>query len=100
MKMNLTVNKVSHHRNGVSGVGFTVVLFTDNENNDGPMVATISDDDSSACHVLNVGELVKGNIEFANGNSFRGDHYSHALLPLIKNRNDMAWHFIKSIVFY
>lgn len=78
--MNLTINKVSHHRNGVCGVGFTVILFIDNELNDGPMVATISDDDHLACHVLNVGELVKGNIEFARGNSFRGDRYVDALL--------------------
>ena len=80
--MNLTINKVSHHRNGVCGVGFIVILFTDNELDDGPMVATISDDDKLACHVLNVGELVKGNIEFAHGNSFRGDRYVDELMRL------------------
>jgi len=83
--MNLTINKVSHHRNGVCGIGFTVILFTDNELNEGPMVATISDDDKLACHVLNVGELVKGNIEFARGNSFRGDLYVNALLAGVES---------------
>lgn len=82
--MNLTINKVSHHRNGVCGVPFMVILFTDNELNDGPMVATISDDDKLACHILNVGELVKGNIEFARGNSFRGDRYVDTLLELVE----------------
>lgn len=83
--MNLTINKVSHHRNGICGVPFTVILFTDNEINSGPMVATISDDDKLACHVLNINELVKGNIEFANGNSFRGDFYVDKLLELTEN---------------
>lgn len=78
--MNLTINKVSHHRNGVCGVPFTVILFTDNEIGGGPMVATISDDDKLACHVLNIGELNKGNIEFACGNSWRGDRYVDELL--------------------
>lgn len=80
--MNLTINKVSHHRNGVCGVPFTVILFTDNEIESGPMVATISDDNKLACHVLNIDELNRGNIEFANGNSWRGDRYVDALLEL------------------
>jgi hypothetical protein len=83
--MNLTINKVSHHRNGVCGVPFTVILFTDNEIGGGPMVATISDDDTLACHVLNIGELNRGNIEFANGNSWRGDRYAGPLLELVES---------------
>lgn len=82
--MNLTINKVSHHRNGICGVPFTVILFTDKEIGGGPMVATISDDDKLACHVLNIGELMKGNIEFANGNSWRGDRYVDTLLELVE----------------
>jgi hypothetical protein len=83
--MNLTINKVSYHINGVCGISFTVILFTDNDLNEGPMVATISSLDKMACHVLNVGELVKGNIEFARGNSFRGDRYVDALLAGVES---------------
>jgi hypothetical protein len=82
--MNLTIQNVAYHRNGVCGVPFTVILFTDNDIGGGTMVATISDADDMACHVLNVDELTKGNIGFAQGNSWRGDRYANVLLPLVK----------------
>lgn len=63
---------VSYHRNGIGGNGFHVVLFSDHDQ--GLMVANVFDERGSVA-VLNVQMLVDGNIEFAKGNSWRGDHY-------------------------
>ena len=66
-----------YHRNGISGVGFTVVLF---DSEFGRMVA-IQFDDASQCYTacLNVEETAAGNIEFASGNSWRGDQVADSL---------------------
>ena len=80
-EVNVKVVDVSHHRNGVGGMGFYAVLFDDAEN--GRMVASLFDE-PGYCAVYSVEELAKGNIAFARGNSWRGDVYEDALRPLIK----------------
>lgn len=96
MTLTLTVTALDYHRNGISGVGFYVALF---DWQDGPtlrhMVASLfpspDDKDGDAfrafnglCAVFDVSELAKGNIDFAWGNSWRGDHFEHQLRAAIK----------------
>lgn len=63
---------IARHRNGVCGAPFYVVIFDDPEA--GRMVATVFDEPNHVA-VLNISETAAGNIAFANGNSWRGDHY-------------------------
>jgi hypothetical protein len=78
--MKLKILDVAHHRNGVCGEPFTVVIFTDAEY-PGRMVATLFEE-QGYCAVYNIEELNKGNI--VQGNRWRGDRYQAALIPLIK----------------
>jgi len=75
-KPNITIKAASWHRNGISGQGFYAILFDDSEH--GPMVASLFDD-PTYCAVYSIAELNKGNVEFANGNSWRGDVYADAI---------------------
>jgi len=78
---NIKINKIASHRNGISGEPFYVVLFHDLDM-DRNMMATIFDD-NGYCAVLDVDETAKGNIEFAMGNSWRGDWYEKDLRDAI-----------------
>lgn len=78
--MNLTIISASFHRNGISGEGFTAVIFDDAEQ--GIMIASLFDE-PGYCAVYKIDELVKGNIGFAEGNSWRGDNYAVELRPLV-----------------
>lgn len=87
MKNDLKVKleKMDYHRNGVCGAPFYVVLF-DDLTNKCKMVATVftssfEKNTNPACAVYDIAQLCEGNIEFANGNSWRGDHYFWALKP-------------------
>ncbi len=91
--MELTIVSADHHRNGVGGVGFYAIIFDDRA--EGRMVASLFDStndgednslpgDESYCAVYNIEELNKGNVAFANGNSWRGDRYADALRPLLR----------------
>ena len=80
----MKVLKVAYHRNGVCGNGFHVVLFTDHEKDDRvrSFVATVFEEKGSVS-VLDIDETRTGNIEFANGNSWRGDYYENDLRQAI-----------------
>lgn len=81
------ITDVSYHRNGVGGEGFHAVLF-DWKHGDGTerkMVATVFDT-IGQCAVYDVAQLAKGNIAFANGNSWRGDRFEDALRKAIDDR--------------
>lgn len=82
--MTLTLKEVARHRNGICGVPFTVVLFDDAV--EGRMVAIIFDSDrgSPRCAVLRVSTLAEDGGTVAFGvNSWRGDQYADALMPLV-----------------
>ncbi len=81
----LKIVSASFHRNGIGGAGFYAILFDDKEH--GRMIASLFDE-PGCCAVYNVEELAKGNVAFANGNSWRGDHYESALRTLLKERED------------
>jgi hypothetical protein len=96
--MNLKITSVAHHRNGISGEPFYVFLFDDKgEHNDNMMAVVFPLENgefyavdqknrqewNGRVSVFNVNELAKGNIGFANGNSWRGDRYEADLRKYI-----------------
>lgn len=76
--------KASYHRNGISGEGFYAILF---ESQYGTMIASLFDE-PRYCAVFNVQMLADGNVEFANGNSWRGDNFEDELRPMLKTYLD------------
>lgn len=86
MKLSALKNiRYSYHRNGVCGAGFYVCLF---DWKDGKqlrhMQAVIFPEGDCHCAVFDVDELSRGNIAFAQGNSWRGDHFIDELQAHIK----------------
>lgn len=84
--------KQDWHRNGMGGEGFVVSLMEwgadgDAEPTDlfvGISFGETQDEFISHTAVLKVDELVKGNIEFARGNSWRGaDHCGPAIVETL-----------------
>ncbi len=71
--MKLTILDIAHHRNGVCGAPFEVVLFKDS-GREGSRKVGIIFDAPYHCAVLNVAKLAAGDIAFGS-NSFRGDNY-------------------------
>jgi hypothetical protein len=79
----LKITKIDRHRNGVAGEPFYVVLFREREGNQTRrMIATVFDA-PGAVSVFDINELVKENIGFGEGNSWRGDHYELRLRKAI-----------------
>jgi hypothetical protein len=66
---------IAHHRNGVMGIPFHVVLFRDGkELMLGIQFDNTADNADIYTAVLNVKKLAAGDIAFAS-NSYRGDHF-------------------------
>lgn len=76
------IDKMAHHRNGVSGQSFTVVMF-ENAGNKAPMLAVVFDDTDKHVAVFDFNLLKQGVIEFGP-NSFRGDNYERELRAFIE----------------
>jgi hypothetical protein len=84
------VNKVAYHRNGICGNGFYVILFKSDYHE---MVGILFEEKGS-CAVLDVNEVVNGNVDFANGNSWRGDHFEPELRKAIvdyEKEQELKW---------
>lgn len=97
--MNITA--LDYHRNGCGGHGFYVALFTDKEVGQGVATVFCEDDGEGytdrkatleACRisVFSVPELAAGNIAFARGNSWRGDHYIGPIVDEICKRDEAS----------
>jgi hypothetical protein len=71
---------IDHHRNGICGSPFDVVLFEDTEAT-GRKVAIVFEQ-QYCCAVLDVDKLATGDIAFAS-NSWRGDDYEPLLRAAI-----------------
>lgn len=85
--MKIKVTKIASHRNGISGEPFYVCLFTVGNHN---MMATVFGD-IGYCAVLDLDLTAKGNIEFAMGNSWRGDYYEKDLRQAIAEWKEAQW---------
>ena len=75
--MKLKILDIAHHRNGVHGASFAVVLFKDRGPEGGRKVGIVFDEPNH-CAVLDVAKLAASVIRFGE-NSWRGDHYEPAL---------------------
>jgi hypothetical protein len=84
MTVNRRVKSIAHHRNGVGGASFDVVLFTDCDGS--TRVGIVFDADWHTA-VLDVQKLAEGDIAFGS-NSWRGDDYDAFLRTAIRERND------------
>ena len=71
--MKLTIIDIAHHRNGICGAPFAVVLFEDS-GPEGSRKIAILFEAAYHCAVLDVAKLAAGDIAFGS-NSWRGDHY-------------------------
>jgi hypothetical protein len=91
-KNHLRVIKHEYHRNGISGNGFHVVIFDWTEPNDAQknMCAFLFEETGSIA-VTQIDMLKEHNIEFACGNSWRGDHFEGAIREFIKAEEDKYW---------
>lgn len=89
--MNLQIQEITRHRNGVCGNPFYVVLFTldtkeiglDNGKEE-KFLATLFDDPGS-CAVIGLDRIETMGVSFAEGNSWRGDHFEDQLRKIIAN---------------
>src|SRR5271154_1343413 len=73
---------IDHHRNGICGSPFDIVLFQDPEAPRRRKVAILFEP-QYCCAVLDVDKLATGDIAFAS-NSWRGDVYEPLLREAIK----------------
>jgi len=80
--MKLKIIDTAHHRNGVAGTGFDVVLFKV-QREPGAKVGILFDD-PGYCAVLDVTLLAAGDIAFGS-NSWRGDNYESHLRQAINS---------------
>jgi len=82
--MKLKILDTAHHRNGVAGAGFDVVLFKVLRER-GAKVGILFDD-PGYCAVLDVTLLAAWHIAFGI-NSWRGDNYEASLRKAIETAN-------------
>ena len=80
--MNLTIIDIAHHRNGVCGAPFAVILFEDAGAEGSRKVAILFEHDGQ-CAVLDIDKLAQGDIAFAS-NSWRGAHFEPSLRKAIR----------------
>jgi hypothetical protein len=92
--MKLKIQEIAYHRNGVCGEGFHVIRFQWKDDDSGTMRNMVAiyfgadeNEFNPRCAVLDADETAAGNIGFANGNSWRGDHFSDDLRKAIAERN-------------
>ena len=80
--MKLTIIDFSHHRNGIDGAPFAVVLFEDTGPEGSRKIAVLFEEPHH-CAVLDVDKLAHGDIAFGS-NSWRGDTFEQPLLKAIR----------------
>lgn len=81
MKTNIIA--IAHHRNGIDGAPFHVVLFEDNPGPEASRKVGIVFDRAHHVAVLDIVELAAGDIAFGS-NSWRGDVYEPHLRDAIQ----------------
>ena len=79
--MKITIIDIAHHRNGVCGAPFDIVLFKD-RGVEGSRKIGILFDQPYHCAVLDIAKLAAGDIAFTS-NSWRGDNYEPHLREAI-----------------
>ena len=80
--MNLKIIAYAHHRNGIGGAPFDVILFEDTWPEGSRKVAILFEQEAH-CAVLDVDKLAAGDIAFGS-NSWRGDRFEEPLRKAIR----------------
>jgi len=80
--MKLKIIDIAHHRTGIDGAPFAVVLFEDQDMECSRKVAILFEQPHH-CAVLDVDKLAAGDIAFGS-NSWRGDRFEQSLREAIK----------------
>lgn len=84
--MKLKIIAIAHHRNGICGAPFDVVIFKD-RGPQGSLKVGILFDEPAHCAILDVAMLAAGDIAFGS-NSWRGDDYEPQLRQAIRSSNE------------
>lgn len=82
--MDIRVKSVARHRNGVSGEGFHVVLFQENDENPGRNFVGVVFGQKKQVAILDVNMAAAGNVRYAE-NSWRGDNFEDDLRAAIRD---------------
>jgi hypothetical protein len=83
-KCPFTITEIAHHRNGICGAPFDVLLFREGESR---MIGIVFERESY-CAVFDIAKLAAGDIAFGS-NSWRGDKYEEALRTCIKSHRKL-----------
>ncbi len=83
--MKLKTLAIAHHRNGVGGAPFDVILFKE-YGQAGSRKVGIVFDEPCFCAVLDIAKLAAGDIAFGS-NSWRGDEYEPHLRKAIQEQD-------------
>ena len=86
--MKLKIIAFAHHRNGIGGAPFDVILF-ENTGPEGSRKVAILFGHEGHCAVLDVGKLAAGDITFGS-NSWRGDRFEPSLREAIRAASSTA----------
>lgn len=73
--MEIKILKSEFHRNGISGAGFTVSIFEMKDHGEEHTMVGIRFDAPGHTAVFDLKMLAEQNIEFGQGNSWRGDNF-------------------------
>lgn len=86
MKLSISIQEVAYHRNGICGAGFYAVRFQfQPDDADAPEnFLGILFDGRGECAVLSLDRIATQGIAFAQGNSWRGDHFESDLRRAIE----------------
>src|SRR3546814_13668621 len=79
MPSDLKIKQVAHHRNGVGGVPFHVVLFQFRDDTVVRNMMAIVMPEEMKTAVLDVDQTAAGNVAFGAGNSWSGDQFDKEL---------------------
>ena len=80
--MKLSIIAFAHHRNGIGGAPFDVILFEDTGPEGGRKLAILFEQEGH-CAVLDVDKLAAGDIAFGS-NSWRGDCFEWSLRQAVR----------------
>ena len=85
--MKLKIIDIAHHRNGVAGAPFDIVLFKECGRGGNRKLGIVFDE-PNYCAVLDIGLLAAGDIAFGS-NSWRGDDYEpHLRQAILKQQTE------------
>ncbi len=86
--MELDIQEIAYHRNGISGLGFHAIRFRwqpEGAKNKENFLGILFEEEGS-CAVIGLDRIESQGVEFAKGNSWRGDYFEPELRKAILER--------------